>query len=74
MDVHVKKHHGCLAVRRKLYGSRGRGNCCGELTLDREPVHQPGLGESKRRGLTYTKIRARRLSVSFQPVFAFHSP
>jgi hypothetical protein len=73
MSLHVKEHHGRLAVRSKLYSSCGRGNRGGELTLDREPVHQSRTRRTKL-SLTHTKTRARRLSVSFQPVFAFQSP
>jgi hypothetical protein len=73
ISLHVKEHHGRLAVGSELYRSRGRCNCCGKLTLDRESVLQSCLGRSKL-SLTHTKTRARRLSVSFQPVFAFQSP
>ena len=52
MGVHVKEHHGRFAVGSELYGSSGRGDCCRELTLYSESVHQLYTHQRSSAGLT----------------------
>ena len=73
-NEHIEEHHGSLVVASELNGDHSCGHGRGYLTLDGIPDRQLSPIASIVRVVTYTMIRVRRLSVSFQPDFDFQSP